>query len=70
LAQILQDEKTTSEVPTLYISAKDKLGITYFQDLEKSLKILKLKFALGYTEEYVATLNTKPGLLALGLVQS
>jgi alpha,alpha-trehalase len=44
LAQILQDEKTTSEVPTLYISAKDKLGITYFQDLEKSLKILKLKF--------------------------
>jgi hypothetical protein len=38
LAQILQDEKTTSEVPTLYISAKDKLGITYFQDLEKSLK--------------------------------
>jgi alpha,alpha-trehalase len=43
LAQILQDEKTTSEVPTLF-SAKDKLGITYFQDLEKSLKILKLKF--------------------------
>jgi alpha,alpha-trehalase len=43
LAQILQDEKTTSEVPTLYISPR-MLGITYFQDLEKSLKILKLKF--------------------------
>jgi alpha,alpha-trehalase len=70
LAQILRDEKTTNEIPTLYISAKDELGVRYFQELEKELKNFKVEvLPLGYTEEYVATLNTKPGLLALGLVQ-
>jgi alpha,alpha-trehalase len=37
LAQILQDEKTTRS-PNFVHFNKDKLGITYFQDLEKSLK--------------------------------
>lgn len=70
LLQILQDEKTTNEIPTLYVSAKDKQGVKYFQDLEKELKNFKVSvLPEGYTEDYVATLNTKPGILALGLEQ-
>ena len=70
LEQILKDEKTTNKIPTLYISAKDVQGVNYFTTLEKELKNFKVEvLPLGYTEEYVATLNTKPGILALGLRQ-
>lgn len=70
LMQILQDEKTTNEIPTLYVSAKDKQGVKYFQDLEKELQNFKVGvLPEGYTEEYVDTLNTKPGILALALEQ-
>ena len=70
LMQILQDEKTTNEIPTLYVSAKDKQGVKYFQDLEKELQNFKVGvLPEDYTEEYVDTLNTKPGILALALEQ-
>jgi alpha,alpha-trehalase len=70
LAQILQDEKTTNEIPTLYISAKDKRGVAYFQELEKELKNFKLGILPeNFTMEYVETLNKKPGILALALEQ-
>lgn len=70
LMQILQDEKTTNEIPTLYVSAKDKQGVKYFQDLEKELQNFKVGvLPENYTEEYVDTLNTKPGILALALEQ-
>jgi alpha,alpha-trehalase len=53
----------------LYISAKDKRN-NILSRFRKELKNFKVEvLPLGYTEEYVATLNTKPGLLALGLVQ-
>jgi alpha,alpha-trehalase len=29
LAQILEDEKTANEVPTLYVSAKDEIGFLF-----------------------------------------
>jgi alpha,alpha-trehalase len=66
LSQILQDEKTTNEIPTLYVSAKDKQGVAYFQELEK--KVQNFKVAIlpeDFSMEYVETLNTKPGILAL-----
>lgn len=70
LAQILQDEKTTNEIPTLYISAKDKRGVAYFQELENELKNFKLGILPeNFTMEYVETLNKKPGILALALEQ-
>jgi alpha,alpha-trehalase len=31
LMQILEDEKTSNEIPTLYVSSKDKQGVKYFQ---------------------------------------
>ncbi|MFV5694625.1 trehalase family glycosidase [Flavobacterium sp. LB3P122] len=68
LDQILQDEKTTNEVPTLYVSAKDKLGVAYFQELEKELQNFKVGvLPENFSMEYVDTLDEKPGILALAL---
>ncbi|MFV8335396.1 trehalase family glycosidase [Flavobacterium sp. RSP29] len=70
LEQILKDEKTNNEVPTLYVSAKDKQGVAYFQELEKELKNFKVGILPeNFSMEYVETLNTKPGILALALEQ-
>ncbi|MFV7234416.1 trehalase family glycosidase [Flavobacterium sp. ZB4R12] len=70
LEQILKDEKTTNEVPTLYVSAKDKQGVAYFQELEKELQNFKVGILPeNFSMEYVDTLNTKPGILALALEQ-
>ncbi|TDE31926.1 trehalase [Flavobacterium ranwuense] len=70
LNQILQDEKTTNEVPTLYVSAKDKQGVVCFQELEKELQNFKVGILPeNFSMEYVDTLNTKPGILALALEQ-
>jgi alpha,alpha-trehalase len=70
LAQILQDEKTVNEVPTLYVAATDKQGVAYFQELEKELQNFKVAILPeNYSMEYAATLNTKPGILALALEQ-
>lgn len=70
LDQILKDEKTTNEVPTLYVSAKDKQGVAYFQELEKELQNFKVGILPeNFSMEYVDTLNTKPGILALALEQ-
>lgn len=70
LSQILQDEKTTNEIPTLYVSAKDKQGVAYFQELEKEVQNFKVAILPeDFSMEYVETLNTKPGILALALEQ-
>jgi alpha,alpha-trehalase len=70
LDQILKDEKTTNEIPTLYVSAKDKQGVAYFQELEKELQNFKVGILPeNFSMEYVETLNTKPGILALALEQ-
>ncbi|MFV5684173.1 trehalase family glycosidase [Flavobacterium sp. GB2R13] len=68
LEQILQDEKTNNEVPTLYVSAKDKQGVAYFQELEKELQNFKVGILPeNFSMEYVDTLDEKPGILALAL---
>ncbi|MBP6181451.1 trehalase family glycosidase [Flavobacterium sp.] len=70
LSQILQDEKTTNEIPTLYVSAKDKQGVAYFQELEKEVQNFKVAILPeDFSMEYVETLNKKPGILALALEQ-
>lgn len=68
LAQILEDEKTANEVPTLYVSAKDEVGVSYFKNLENDFKNFKVAILPeNYSVDYVDTLNTKPGILALAL---
>ncbi|MGZ9734387.1 trehalase family glycosidase [Flavobacterium sp. GNP002] len=70
LTQIIEDEKTSSDVATLYVVAKDKQGVAYFQALEKELPNFKVEILPeNYSVEYVETLNEKPGILALALEQ-
>ena len=70
LTQITEDEKTSSDVATLYVSAKDKQGVAYFQALEIELPNFKVEILPeNYSVEYVETLNEKPGILALALEQ-
>ena len=60
-----------NEVPTLYVSAKDEVGVSYFKDLEKDFKNFKVAILPeNYSVDYVDTLNTKPGILALALEQN
>jgi alpha,alpha-trehalase len=68
LLQIIQDEKTTIEKPTLYVAAIDKMGVNYFTHLAKTATFFELAFLPeDYSQNYIATLNKKPGILALGL---
>ncbi len=68
LQQILTDEKIVNTIQTLYISAKDVQGVKYFKLLEKELQKFKvIVMPENYTNEYIETLNSEPGLLALGL---
>jgi alpha,alpha-trehalase len=58
--QILEDEKTSNEIPTLYVSSKDKQGVKYFQDLENELGNFKVGvLPEDYSDEYIETLNSK-----------
>jgi alpha,alpha-trehalase len=70
LKLILEDVKTSSEMATLYVSEKDQQGVLYFQELEKefdNFEVVVLPSTIS--EEYVATLDDNPGILALALQQ-
>jgi len=70
LTQIIEDEKTASDVATLYVSAKDKQGVTYFKALESEIPNFKVEILPeNYSAEYTETLNHRPGILALALEQ-
>ncbi|QIH38608.1 trehalase [Flavobacterium sp. Sr18] len=70
LTRIVEDEKTSSDVATLYVATKDKQGVAYFQALEQELPNFKVEILPeNYSVEYVETLNDKPGILALALEQ-
>jgi alpha,alpha-trehalase len=70
LKLIIEDVKTSNEMATLYVSEKDQQGATYFNELEKefdNFEVVVLPSTIS--EEYVATLDDKPGILALALQQ-
>ena len=70
IAKIFEDEKTTNDVATLYVSAKDKQAVDYFQKLEKELQNFEVAILPeNYSMEHVAKLDKKPGILALALEQ-
>jgi alpha,alpha-trehalase len=64
LMQILEDEKTSNEIPTLYVSSKDKQGVKYFQDLENELGNFKVGvLPEDYSDEY-RNFKFQAGILA------
>jgi alpha,alpha-trehalase len=68
LSQILEDEKTSNDIPTIYVAATDIQGVNYFKAIEKELQNFKLAILPeNYSQEYVGTLNANSGILALGL---
>ncbi len=70
LAQILEDEKTSSALATLYVAATDAQGVAYFKDLESKFSNFQVTvLPEGYSVEHVATLDKSPGILALALQQ-
>jgi alpha,alpha-trehalase len=70
LAQILEDEKTSSALATLYVAATDPQGVAYFKDLESKFSNFQVTvLPEGYSVEHVATLDKSPGILALALQQ-
>ncbi|MBQ0907241.1 trehalase [Flavobacterium sp. F-328] len=70
LAQILEDEKTSSALATLYVAATDPQGVAYFKDLETKFSNFQVTvLPEGYSVEHVATLDKSPGILALALQQ-
>jgi alpha,alpha-trehalase len=70
LKLILEDVKTSNEKATLYVSEKDSQGVDYFKDLEKELKNIEVVVMPSViSEDYVATLDLNPGILALALEQ-
>lgn len=70
LTQILEDEKTSSALATLYVAATDPQGVAYFKDLESKFSNFQVTvLPEGYSVEHVATLDKSPGILALALQQ-
>lgn len=70
LAQILEDEKTSSALATLYVAATDPQGVSYFKDLESKFSNFQVTvLPEGYSVDHVATLDKSPGILALALQQ-
>ena len=68
LAQILSDEKTTSDYSYLYVPFGENEAFNYYQNLEKSIANLKVvQLPQSISEEFLETLNKKPGLLSLAL---
>jgi alpha,alpha-trehalase len=68
LQTIMQDEKTSNNKPTIYVSAKDLQGVAYFTNLAKTANHFELALLPeNYSQDYVETLNKKPGILALAL---
>lgn len=70
LTQILEDEKISSALATLYVAATDPQGVAYFKDLESKFSNFQVTvLPEGYSAEHVATLDKSPGILALALQQ-
>ncbi|PVX45374.1 alpha,alpha-trehalase [Flavobacterium sp. 103] len=68
LKLIIEDVKTSNELATLYVSEKDSQGVAYFKELEKELENFEvIVMPSVISEDYVATLDHKPGILALAL---
>lgn len=68
LSKILTDTKAGGSVQRMYVPATDEQGIAYYTSLKvdfPSLEVIVLPEHI--TPSYVKSINTKPGILALGL---
>jgi alpha,alpha-trehalase len=67
---LLSDTKNdtlTGDILKIYIPFDDTIALQYYQQLEKTLPIEAIKLPKIITPEFVKSINTKPGILALKL---
>lgn len=67
---LLSDTKNdtlTGDILKIYIPFDDTIALQYYQQLEKTLLIEAVKLPKIITPEFVKSINTKPGILALKL---
>ncbi|MBU2447232.1 MAG: trehalase [Bacteroidetes bacterium] len=73
LENALKDSKTSSDKNYVYIPFKDRIAFNYFKSIEKrrkDLNILVIRLPEKLSDEYLNSLNKKPGLLVLALIKS
>jgi len=69
LDRITGDDKMHDDVQRIYVPADDSVGIAYFKDLQSrrpNLDVVVLPEII--TSEYVRSINDKPGILSLKIV--
>jgi alpha,alpha-trehalase len=67
---LLQDTKNdtlTADLLRIYIPFEDAVALNYYQHLEKKMPIKAIQLPKNISPEYVKSINTKPGILALKL---
>ena len=67
---LLSDTKNdtlTGAILKIYVPFKDTIALQYYQQLEKTLPIEAIQLPPIITPEFVKSINTKPGILALKL---
>ncbi len=68
IKEILGDTKSSDGVERIYVPFKDAHGIRYFKNLEKKLQSLQVEILPEkLSPDYVRSINTSPGILALKL---
>ncbi len=68
LLKSVGDDKTEDTTQRLYVPATDIEGITYYQNAQQQFPNLEVVILpKDITPEYVKSINTKPGVLALAL---
>ena len=68
---LLSDTKNdtlTGDILNIYVPFEDTIALQYYQQLEKKLPIETIQLPEIITPEFVKSINTKPGILALKLI--
>jgi alpha,alpha-trehalase len=63
----IKNDTLTGDILKIYIPFDDTIALQYYQQLEKTLLIEAVKLPKIITPEFVKSINTKPGILALKL---
>lgn len=68
IIKVLSDEKSSSDKKRVYIPFNDNFAFQYYKGLESSLENLEVvKLPEIITQEYILSINDKPGILSLKL---
>jgi alpha,alpha-trehalase len=64
-----KNDSLTEDILKIYIPFDDIIALQYYQQLEKKLPIEAIQLPKIITPEFVKSINTKPGILALKLTK-